>query len=153
MHAFIAEQKYVWKSGVILERDQAKAEIIEHYGKREIRIRIVGKNKRDLMTIVTYELDKIHASYRRLKYNKLIPCNCTTCIHSQEPHFYPLEVLRRFKADGQDRIQCQKSYQMVDVRNLIDDAIGKAQVSDQDIQWLHQILVSRFDISETLNVF
>ncbi|NES05536.1 MAG: hypothetical protein F6K22_23620 [Okeania sp. SIO2F4] len=55
-------KNYVWKSGVILKKNQARAEVIEYYGKREIKIRIYGQQKRDLMTIVTHELDKIHSS-------------------------------------------------------------------------------------------
>jgi hypothetical protein len=123
MHAWIADQSCVWKSGIVLEKDQAKAEVIEYYGKREIRIRVVGKSKKDLMTIVTYELDKIHQSYKRLKYSKLIPCNCASCKNNQEPYFYSFETLRRFKNDRK-RIQCQQSYDMVDARGLIDDVIG-----------------------------
>ncbi|WP_459195171.1 hypothetical protein [Nostoc sp. FACHB-892] len=46
------------------------------------------------MTIVTHELDKIHDLYKRLKYDKLIPCNCDICKDNQKPHFYKLENLR-----------------------------------------------------------
>ncbi|MBD2505702.1 leucine-rich repeat domain-containing protein [Nostoc muscorum FACHB-395] len=126
------KQQYVWKSGVVLSKDQTKAEVIEYYGKREIKIRVSGHHKRDLMTIVTHELDKIHNSYKRLKYNKLIPCNCVTCKDSQEPHFYPFERLRQFVADKQERIQCQKSYQMIDVLGLIDDVMDKHQFIQQE---------------------
>ncbi|MGH2412831.1 MAG: COR domain-containing protein, partial [Microcystaceae cyanobacterium] len=77
------------------------------------------------MTIVIYELDKIHSSYNRLKYSKLIPCNCVNCKDSQDPHFYTFEVLQKFIKDGQPQIQCQKSYQMVKVSELIDDVITK----------------------------
>ncbi|ODG98072.1 hypothetical protein A4S05_10875, partial [Nostoc sp. KVJ20] len=125
MHELMNEQQCVWKSGVVLSKDQTKAEVIEYYGKREIKIRVSGRHKRDLMTIVTHELDKIHDSYKRLKYNKLIPCNCVTCKDNQEPHFYPFEILRQFVYDKQKCIQCQKSYQMVDVLGLIDDVIDK----------------------------
>ncbi|MEH2082643.1 MAG: COR domain-containing protein [Nostoc sp.] len=127
MHELMNEQQCVWKSGVVLSKDQTKAEVIEYYGKREIKIRVSGLHKRDLMTIVTHELDKIHDSYQRLKYNKLIPCNCHTCKDSQEPHFYFFERLRQFVADKQEGIQCQKSYQMVDVLGLIDDVMDKRE--------------------------
>ena len=76
MHKDIEQQKYVWKSGVLLNKDQTKAEVIKNYDKREIKIRVFGQNKRDLMTIVTHEIDKIHNVYKRLKCSKLIPCNC-----------------------------------------------------------------------------
>ena len=46
----------VWKSGVILKKDDTLAEIIEYYGKREIRIRINGKSKRDLLAIIAHEM-------------------------------------------------------------------------------------------------
>jgi internalin A len=128
MHELMNEQQCVWKSGVVLNKDQTKAEVIEYYGKREIKIRVSGRHKRDLMTIVTHELDKIHNSYKRLKYNKLIPCNCDTCKDSQEPHFYPFEILRQFVADKQEGIQCQKSYQMLYVLGLIDDVMDRREL-------------------------
>lgn len=121
MHRYIADPQAVWKSGVILHGDQTFAEVIEHQDKRELRIRVSGQNKRDLMTIVTHELDKIHDSYHQLKYSKQIPCNCKKCRNMQEPHFYRYKVLRKFMADRQDKIQCEESYQMVSIKGLIDD--------------------------------
>ncbi|MCP4105866.1 MAG: TIR domain-containing protein [Desulfobacteraceae bacterium] len=124
-HKMIAKQKLVWKSGVILERDKTFAELIEYYGKREIKIRIAGRHKKELMTIVTHELNKIHDSYNNLKYDKMIPCNCITCKGNQKPHFYPFDELREFISDGQNKIQCRKKpYKMVSVRGLIDDVAG-----------------------------
>jgi len=124
MHEHIANNyQWVWKSGVILEKENTQAEIIEYYGKREIHIRVVGQNKKELLNIVSYELDKINSSYERLKdkCKKLIPCHCEKCKNSQEPHFYPNDVLKRFRQDGQLEIQCQNSYKMVRVLGLIDD--------------------------------
>ncbi|MEA5532792.1 COR domain-containing protein [Crocosphaera sp. XPORK-15E] len=136
MNKYIKEQKYVWKSGVILDKDQTLAEIIEYYDKREIKIRIIGKNKKDLMTIVTYKLDKIHDQFPPLKCDKWIPCNCQSCKNNQDPNFYPFEVLRDFAIDG-DSIQCQKSRKMIDARSLIDDIINpvkKRQYEDYRTQ-------------------
>jgi GTPase SAR1 family protein len=122
MHSEIADQNKVWKSGVILKREDTWAEIIEYYDKREIAIRVKGKNKRDFLTIVTHELDKIHNSFHRLKYNKMIPCKCETCKDSQHPHFFQFDILKEFIANNQVEIQCHKKpYQMVNVRSLFDD--------------------------------
>ena len=131
MHEYIERQEYVWKSGVILAKDNARAEVIEYYGKREIRIRTTGDNSRDFMAIITYELDKIIKSYNRLKYSKLIPCNCPVCKNSQSPHSYPFETLQKFLADRQEQIQCQKSYEMVNVLSLIDDVGLKPWARDE----------------------
>jgi internalin A len=128
MHRMIAGEGHglVWRSGVVIGDGQTRAEVIEHYGRREIKIRIAGRRRKELMTIVSYELDKINASYSRLRFNKLIPCNCVKCKSSQDPHFYPAEVLRQFIDDAEQHIQCQKSYRMVAVRGLLDDVTGSA---------------------------
>lgn len=126
MHRFIAhhdKQSFVWKSGVVLLKDRTVAEIVEHYGKREIRVRVVGAHKKEFMTIVMHELDNIHLTYNKLKYNKLIPCNCTDCRSSKEPHFYQFERLQKFIEDRQEQIQCQQSYKMVNVKGLVDDVV------------------------------
>ncbi len=125
INEYIKEQKYVWKSGVILNKDEAKAEVIEYYSKREIKIRISGQKKRDLMTIVTHELDKIHSSYNnRLKYNKLIPCNCATCNNNQNPHFYKFDKLKEWISNGRLKTNCDNyPYDEVNIRSLIDDVI------------------------------
>ncbi len=129
MHDLIENHELVWKTGVVLEKkkDDTRAEVIEHCGQRELQIHIEGKQKRDFMTIIVHELDKIHASYKRLKYRKLIPCICKKCQNSQQPNFYSLDVLQQFRADQQDKIQCQKSYDMVNVRRLIDDIMERGE--------------------------
>ncbi|MEH2236000.1 COR domain-containing protein, partial [Nostoc sp.] len=127
MHELINEQQCVWKSGVVLSKDQTRAEVIEYYGKREIKIRVSGRHKRDLMTIVTHELDKIHDSYNRLKYNKLIPCNCITCKDNQEPHFYNFENLKNRFAKQKYDVECDISYEKANVLSLIDDVIDRGK--------------------------
>ena len=129
MHQYIDQQKYVWKNGVILQRNNTKAEVIEDFGKREIRIRMVGKDKRDLMTIVSNELDKINNSYKRLKYQKLIPCNCPACKNSQNPYHYGFKKLIERVANNKLTIECgNPPYHEVIVLSLIDDVINLQQL-------------------------
>ena len=75
IHALIEDQGLVWKNGVLLKKNEARAEVIEYYGKREITIRVNGALPRDLMTVIAYELDAINATYHDLKFSKRIPCN------------------------------------------------------------------------------
>ncbi|RAM50807.1 MAG: hypothetical protein C6Y22_14980 [Hapalosiphonaceae cyanobacterium JJU2] len=120
-HPWIEQQKLVWRSGVVLHKYETRAEIIEDYNKKEIKIRVAGNRKKDLLTVVTHELEKIHKSFERLQYQTLVPCNCEICAGSPEPYSYPLDNLyRRLKA-GRYQIECDKNYEMVDVRGLIDD--------------------------------
>jgi internalin A len=143
MHAWIESQSCVWKSGVVLKKDNAIVEVIElyRYHKGEIRIRVSGKRQRDLLTTIRHELGKIHDSYnssddrlnkvQRLKYKTLVPCNCIACRSSNEPHFYSLDVIHKFR-DARKDIQCQNSFDMVDVYGLIDDIVPKSYSSPNE---------------------
>ena len=136
MHRLI-DQDLVWKEGVILTDKNGRVEVIEDYYKKEIRIRICGTLKKPLLEKVRHEFDKIHASYNkledshenhRLRYEEFIPCNCPTCKGSQSPHAYTLKSLEKRLNDKQQAIQCDTSYIMVNVRELIDDAIGQQSI-------------------------
>ncbi|MCP4706469.1 MAG: hypothetical protein GY865_17870, partial [candidate division Zixibacteria bacterium] len=87
----------------------------------------MGRHKRDLMTIIADRLAEIHQSYRQLKYNTLVPCNCSRCKHSQQPHFYKFKNLRKRLANQKYRVECEESYEMVNVLQLIDDIGLKEQ--------------------------
>ncbi len=133
MHRHIWQQQYVWKNGVVLEKEETKAEVIEYYGKREIKIRVVGKHKRDLLTTVTYELDKIHDSYQRLKYNKLIPCHCQECKPSQKPYFYEYNQLRERIFHNRLEVECGKPpYHTVQVLSLIGDTMDLSKLIENE---------------------
>ena len=135
MHQYIDQQKYVWKSGVILKQDNTKAEVIEDFGKREIRIHVAGNNKRGLLTVVCHELDKINNSYKRLKYQKLIPCNCETCKDIQNPYAYKFQELVERLDYGKLTIECGKRpFHDVQILSLIENAIDIKQLVSQDKQ-------------------
>ena len=125
MHQYIDEPN-VWKSGVLLKRDNTSAEVIETYDRREIKIRLSGSNKRGFLEVITDQLDEIHASFKQLKVKKLIPCNCSTCKGNLEPHFYDLGELRDRISHKKENIECKKPpYHTVNVLSLIDDVIGR----------------------------
>ncbi|MDY6896522.1 MAG: COR domain-containing protein, partial [Cyanobacteriota bacterium] len=120
-HPFIEEQKLVWRSGVVLNKDETRAEVIENYNQKEIKVRVSGNRKKELLAVVTHELEKIHRSFERLQYQTLVPCNCSECAGSENPYSYALDKLRERLNKGKFQIECQNSYDMVDVRRLIDD--------------------------------
>ena len=137
MHQWIDEnpekRQYVWRSGVVLNKDETKVEVIEYYGKREIVIRVIGNFKRDLMTQVTYELDKINDSFHRLNYQKLIPCNCDTCMNTQNPHSYDYQQLLERISSQKYTIECNKKpFHEVQILSLIDNAIDIKQLILKD---------------------
>ncbi|MBD2635199.1 leucine-rich repeat domain-containing protein [Limnothrix sp. FACHB-881] len=131
LHEQIEHNCRVWKHGMVITNGPARAEIIEddRYYEADITIRVSGSNKRRLLTIVGHELDKINRSYERLTTEVLIPCNCSQCKGSQTPHTYSWESLQRRLANGRRTVECDQSYEDVDVRRLIDD-IAEPQPRD-----------------------
>jgi internalin A len=129
MHKLI-DGELIWKDGVILTDGNARAEVIEAYYKNEIRIRVSGFPKKDLLTRIRHEFNKIHDSYEKLRYQELIPCNCPTCKGSQNPHAYALKKLQERLQNQTKETECDKPpYHRVNVYSLIDDAIGDSQNS------------------------
>jgi Leucine-rich repeat (LRR) protein/GTPase SAR1 family protein len=113
----------VWKTGVILADGSARAEVIEDYHSRRIRIRVVGFGKKTLLENIRHEFQKIHNSYDGLKYQELIPCNCPQCKDVEKPHTYSYESLLRRLENNRFDVECEKSYLLVNIRRTIDETI------------------------------
>ncbi|MDJ0676240.1 MAG: COR domain-containing protein [Calothrix sp. MO_167.B42] len=155
-HPWIEQQKLVWRSGVVLNKDETRAEIIENYNQQEIKVRLWGNRKRELLAVVTYELEKIHRSFERLQYQTMVPCNCEECAVSENPYAYPLENLRKRLNKGIYKIECENSYEKVDVRRLIDDVNLSPQPDYRQSQFqytpLQRELESEREINLTVNI-
>jgi internalin A len=118
LHHRIADQNLVWRTGAIFQRDQTRAEVIEDYTRRRITVRIHGPEASGLFAIVDDQLDRIHATFPKLKFEKHVPCNCPKCV--DDPYLFPLSELKDFAKEGDD-IQCRKSRKLVDPGEILRD--------------------------------
>jgi Leucine-rich repeat (LRR) protein len=130
MHHLIAEAKLVWKTGVVLERDGSRAEIIEEYTRRRIRVRLSGPDTRGLLAIVDDQLERLHASFPRLNYERYLPCPCAECQGKAEPYGFPLDSLTKMARKGQP-IQCHDSGEMVDAARLVREVLPGALLDER----------------------
>lgn len=121
MHRYLETPELAWKEGVVLTRAGAEAEIIESYDQREIRIRVTGREQKVLLGRIMDELEAIHTGFRGLTVEKLIPCTCTQCRESAQPHFYRYEDLQRRLDNDRLEVECEQSYERVSVQALIDE--------------------------------
>jgi len=140
----IEEQRLVWRSGVILKDKYARAEVLELRVNYEIRIRISGRNKGNLMMEIVRALDELHQGFPKLQYHKLIPCNCLTCRPLADPNFFPLELLLDAKARGERNIQCYKSFKQVNIRSLLDEgyqSLARLQEREGMVQYFYGDIV------------
>jgi hypothetical protein len=129
LHHRIAEQRLVWRSGVILRDDYARAELLELRGESEIRIRVTGRLKRNLLLEIVEALDKLHRGFPKLRYDKLVPCNCAACAPAETPHFFRLGKLLERLTNRKETIECDNPpYAEVQIRSLVDDAILRTDI-------------------------
>ena len=125
MHRLIAGGRLVWKTGVVLERDGSRAEVIEEYAQRRIRVRINGPDTRGLLAIVDEQMERLHASFPRLQYERFLPCPCDECKQTAEPYGFALNQLIKMALKDQ-HIQCHESGRMVDAERLVTDILPGA---------------------------
>ncbi|MCB0126941.1 MAG: hypothetical protein KDE58_31995, partial [Caldilineaceae bacterium] len=118
----------VWRYGVILRDNFARAEVLELRGERQIRIRVSGGNKRDLLMEIVRALDELHEGFPKLQFERQIPCNCDTCRQrtrqQTDPHFFALHILQERLADAnaKDTIECRyKPYHDVPIHGLLSE--------------------------------
>ncbi|MBS1780332.1 MAG: TIR domain-containing protein [Bacteroidetes bacterium] len=126
MYYLITDQNLVWREGVILERQGSRAEVLETYGKREIRIRISGTYKTELLGIIMDCMDKIHLTYHNLRIQKLIPCNCEDCNGNKEPFYFSFDRIRNYISKNIYEDRCAHSLKMIKLISLQNSILGGA---------------------------
>ena len=137
MHRYIAEgQTLVWKEGVILEHQGAKAEVIETYRDNEIHIRVGGNRGKELLTIIAHNIDELNSSFEKIRVDKLVPCNCSECKELEEPYFYKYQNLVRRKSKGKRTVECEISYKDVNVLKLIEDVLISNFADKEEVRQL-----------------
>ena len=109
----LIEGPLVWRTGVVLQHETARAEIIEEYHRRRLRIRLMGDDPRVLLAMIDRELTLIHRSYSEIKFSKLRPCGCPVCGASADPAMFLISDLEDFARTG-DHIQCRVSRKLLD---------------------------------------
>ncbi|NEQ52634.1 MAG: TIR domain-containing protein, partial [Leptolyngbya sp. SIO3F4] len=120
LYRWIEQQQIVWRSGVVLTNGRARAEVVEKYRpyKGEIRIRVSGVHNKELLSVVTNEIDEINDSFEKIRVTKMIPCICEECRDEKQPHFFRMKTLDRYLEKGRYEITCDRSCIDVNVRRL-----------------------------------
>jgi hypothetical protein len=122
LNNYIYKHRY-WRYGVILEFDKTRALVRERYFDRRIIIVLEGENKKEMLGIIRKNIKDINDTFENLEVEEMIPCNCTQCKGSAEPYYYRLKGLRRRLRDGQRMIQCDKSYENMNIHEILGDVV------------------------------
>ena len=110
MHRYIAAgQRLVWRDGFVAEQYGARAEVIEAYGDRQIRIKVTGEKRHKLLNEIAYEVQKLNKEYYfndKLQVYTMLPCTCEECRRTDEPAFHRLQSVLKRLHKGKTDISC-----------------------------------------------
>lgn len=136
-----------WKHGVLLEYMDTRAMVVERYFERKLTVTLEGSSKEIFQGIIRSRIEEIHANYANLAVDEWLPCWCSECAGSDDPHFYRYSVLKKYRQKGLKRILCEKSLLETNIMPM--EAVsrpGKAKpsvfisYSHKDSYWLERIL-------------
>jgi len=109
-------------TGVLFEHGSTSslAEILPSGNEIELRAR--GPEHKALLSVIAADLDALNDSFKGLrdKVDKLVPCNCKVCAAEATPWFFSQKDLVRRKEHGRLQVECGRSYEDVDVLELLD---------------------------------
>lgn len=156
MNRFVKRPNLSWISGALFERGgtEVLAEVPDKGG--EIVLRARGPERKELLSVISADLDALNDSFHGLKekVEKLVPCVCSQCLTQAEPNSYELKMLLRFKADGVLKWKCLRSYADVDVLELLDGIrVDKLPGWAKDDNAPNQALQESEDKVRTIKIF
>jgi hypothetical protein len=146
-----ADSDLVWKKGVVIEKDNCQAQIIQKNTKDNVEvidIEISGENRNQkfVLKMVCDEIERIHKkSIEHSPQSKMIPCICSTCKASENPHFYKYETLLKYEQKGKAKATCDISIDDVSVLGLLEGVFDKNKMRQISEQKRHGRLVIEGD--------
>ncbi len=120
--SYLIRNKGSWKYGVELTFENTTALVQSFPRENRITMTIWGSSRGKLLGIIQANLEHIHETLNMKKnthYLEQIPCNCTDCKGSEEPHFFGYDVLKRRLTKNKPDIDCLISDDKVDIEPLI----------------------------------
>lgn len=126
----VKRNKYIykntyWKFGVVLEYADTRALVRERYfeSPKRITITLEGENKKVLLAMIRETLAEIHGNFHNLEFHEMLPCSCNQCKASPSPHYYRLAALEARLHKDKQTIECQESFENMEIRPLVDEVI------------------------------
>lgn len=135
LNRYLKNFEYAWRTGMVIQRKNTDALIKEIYASRIITINVAGDLSREFITIISEELDNLNSTFKFIKVEKLIQCNCQNCLESENPHFYNYQKLRNRIQDGKQTVECDTSYKDINVKELLDGVFTRVlRKSNEDMR-------------------
>jgi internalin A len=146
---YVVDPQQSWRNGVVFAAPHATVLVEIPYGKREIHFRAQGKESRQLLTILSDDLETLNATFEGLKgkVRKMIPCICAACAQRDVPHAYDYEDLLARKRAAKPTIECRYApFDAVSVTELLDgfERIGRHHILHHETDFQHDMKTKLF---------
>jgi internalin A len=141
-----------WRYGVLLQYLGTKAIIREKYFENKISIELLGQHKREFLFLIRKTINEIHRDFNKLKFEEMVPCDCSQCKSSTEPYFYEFDLLLRYEMKGLSKIICDNSLEEVAVAQLTTDVI-KGRLSEEKMvlcENMNEVLLKESNIQNVV---
>ncbi len=122
MHHFVKQPELAWTDGALFQHEDSQLLIKTTIRGDELVLRARGPQRKELMSVISSDLDTLNTTYGDLKkkVNKRVPCICPKCLNSSEPHLYEEKKLLNRKEKNKLTIECEESFEDVKVLELLD---------------------------------
>jgi hypothetical protein len=133
-------QKQQWKSGAVLKHKNSRAEIVEYFNDRVLKIRIAGPDRLETLDIIRGYVKDLNDTFENLIVHEMVPCNCPQCQKRDVPHFFAHDELKQYKQEGEKYIKCRVGkIKNVNVLSLISDVFIKKEdrMKDESREKIH----------------
>ncbi|MEZ4987881.1 MAG: COR domain-containing protein [Saprospiraceae bacterium] len=134
-------QRHVWETGFAIESQNgltARGMAEESYDSRKLELWAKGSGAALLLQQMLGELEKIHDTFhQRLRYNKLIPCNCAHCsapTASRIKEFEYDEILLEMYQNRQSGIRCSYGNTTVSFSQLLGELGFTSEQMERDFR-------------------
>jgi hypothetical protein len=130
---YLINRDHFWKTGVEILLENTFALVQVEPLNRKLIVSVTGSNQRELLVIARNHLDHIHRSLNmenNVHYKEMIPCNCSTCVGSENPHLFGHDVLKKFADKGIQFHHCDVSAEEVSIVGMLKGFASPPQKTD-----------------------
>jgi len=116
------KDNHYWKNGVELEYEDSIALVLTEPSIRKLEIIVYKTWKTELLAIIRNNIEQIHQKLnmeKEMHYNEVVPCNCSECSQSEDPHLFKYDILKKFNIEKKVFINCPVSVEDVEVNKLL----------------------------------
>ena len=117
----------VWREGVVLRWSNdtlAQISKFKSRGRDAFQIRVLGGERRGLLTSILKTLRDLHEEYRGIRAHEIVPCPCEGCRAAQNAqHYFEFKNLINRLEKGRRVVECDQSLEEVDLLKILGDLL------------------------------